>query len=398
MSKDKKTPQQSGDNTTSNPKNKTWEDYSKNNPTSRHKEANKLFQNLNFADEWKLLYNGSKVTKIVCGLASFASLFLCFYFALSIRFPFGISVALSALICGLIEVFKAFSWGKLAKYVLKYKTYPFPLLAFAVGLNLFSVGGSAMGAYLTPYKQGAESKKVQFVPPVNLDSISSHYAHVSANFDQAINDLLQEVKKTSSNSTKRSLNAAIKDFQKAKAGRVEYSSKIIAEGKEQNSKALQLHQQTAQQTAQQAEENSKRNRTLAVCLTLLFELLLIGAYCFISFYLFRLHIDEQGNATEQHSQDENQTRDSTIEQTPNVTTEQNSTQPPNVPRSAPQATKEPTPRKIGFNQTPTATRNNTKTEQRSKSCDHCNKVFQYKNDSAKYCSPKCRNRAYRARK
>lgn len=433
-----------------NPKNKNWSDHQASRDNRLVQEAQEHYKDLTFGDEWKVVLIACKGLILVLGLASFASLLVCFSSLLSVRLSYPVAFGVSLILCFFVEFLKGFVWGKLSKNVLKYKKYPLAILSVSCFLVAVSVGGSIAGVDVLTSKASESAKGLQLepVPLIDVKAMRASNAAQLAELDKLIVDHAEQIKATKSNTTKRSLSNGIRQFQASRLKQEEINAAAIKQATEENDKALA--EQAAQIKEATKDQQQKKDTTnfYSRLLIILFELGLILANAFKSYYLFRVYVDTNTelsdgltNTADANSSNTGPSNGATLIQFPETPQQQKigfiqgkskksvlENKTGNVSRFADKQDDEDISQVIskGNNKTGdvlgdvlsdyktadggnvgqgSKTREKTplkpvksKNGKRSKRCLHCGKKFQYKNESKKYCSSKCRGQAFRARK
>jgi len=391
-----------GKNNISNPKNQIYEKYKAKVKSLTEKKAEEMYMDKTFGDEYQSVFLTSNILKAVFSFASACTVFIAILWALKPLFGTILSASISIVVCALLERLKNGIWGKLSKYVLKYKEFPIIVAFAAIGLNLSSVAGSIFGAWQLPSM--IEKTTAQNIELTNLDSISAHYAPLIASLDKSIELQTKMGLETTSNTTKRltAKNVLLQTKQRSKL--LESKNRDIDRAKSNNEQTLRDSKESAKIERKKAHQELYRKQINCVTTATVFELLLILCLVFNSYYLFRVEIDRIGlQNTSTDNVDSNQPDDT-------HTTGKESQKAHAAPVLSNNR------RTIGFkpkdenrqnpenqdsdtkSQDPTDTKRHKLEYTRICALKSCEKPFLHGHNAQEYCSSKCRKKAYKNRK
>lgn len=373
-----------------NPKNATFESYKAKVNNLAENKANNLFQHKNFGDEWAAIYNVSSILKIVFSIASFLTVLIAVFLALKPLLGSVASGGLSFAICSMLELLKVWTWEKLAKAVLNYKVYPLALVGGCLLFNLSSVGGSLLGAYQLPRQ--ASILNTNKAKSIDIDSINKSYLLQIAKIDQTIREQSKEATKTTSDYIKGKINKTLLALADQKSILIEQQNRSIESAEIKNKSTLaEFKTENTKDEIERAEKMENTQYTL-VGVAVSFEFFLILCGLFISYYLYRVHIDNTESDHTGTQSDPTPTNNSFVSER-KVT-----------------AHEAPTAKKIGFFKTKDEKRpdiiGDTQTAQNEQILDkleytricknkECSKPYLHGHNAQKYCSAKCRKKANR---
>ena len=286
---------------TSNPKNQIYKAYKAKVKSVQENKAEEMFKDRTFGDEYEAVKLTTDTLKIVFSLASAITVFVALKWALEPLLGSWASIIVSSFVCASLEVLKTFIWSKLSKNTLKYKTYPFPLVAAAIIFNLSSVGGSIFGAYQLPSNEQEFNKNS--VALVNVDSIGKDYDKKIEQTSAIISSQTEELSKTTSNSTKRTISANIAQSEQKATLLLKHRTRDIQAAKEKNISLIKEAQEANKKQTLKATEKLQSKRTNCMLVAVLFELGLMLCLIFGSYYLFRVEIDKTGGFDNQEQTD-----------------------------------------------------------------------------------------------
>lgn len=271
-----------------NPKNQTFNEYQEKTSTLSSKQAQGIYKDKYFADEYKPVYISSVALKFVANIVSASTLLvacsLAFMGLLSVHF----GVILGLLFCILFETMKSYTWRITAKQVLKYKRASMAAVLVLCGLHLVSLGGSCFGAWQLPKLMPKE--KLEQAAVQNIDSINTSYLAQLATVDQQIKALQN---KTSSSTARRTIN----NLTNQRGQILEAQKLAVLEAKKENSTKSQEKKDQAARANVERKERIKQNQYACIIAAVFFELLFISCSLFIAYYLFRQFIDETSEPT-----------------------------------------------------------------------------------------------------
>ena len=170
-----------------NPKNQTFNEYQEKTSTLSSKQAQNIYKDKYFANEYKPVYISSVALKFVANIVSAATLLVAYSLAFMGLFSVHFAVIMGALTCILLESMKSYTWRITAKQVLKYKRASMAAVLVLCGLHLVSFGGSCFGAWQLPRLMPKE--KLEQAAVQNIDSINTSYLAQLATVDQQIKAL-----------------------------------------------------------------------------------------------------------------------------------------------------------------------------------------------------------------
>ena len=381
-----------------NPKTEGYQQLVVDSITAQDKTALETFRDKSFRDEWKALYAASGVLRWAVSTGSFLTLTACISWGLSFRLPPVLAWGFAGIIASLLEGAKGFLWTKSAKYILKYKSAPALLVGGATVLTGLSLLGGIGGALTAPNPYSAPSSTTEVDSSItSVDLVESGYLDQLAVLDKQAADISTAIANTTSNSTKRTLAAT-------QQGVNQERSKVSASLEQHRSQ--QLKQREVERSKKEADQaaakddqlkESNKQRYIAVFLAVLFDLLQIICFVWGVYYLWRVYAE--GATTPTGPQEAPQTHKT------HASRNTAGGQPSIVPRT-----------QIGFvqgvaNETPNVTTSETPNVKellcpqtphglitdptRERHCNWCGSVYEYKNDSSKYCGARCRGRMHR---
>jgi hypothetical protein len=271
-----------------NPKNQTFNDYQKNTSTLSSKQAQGIYKDKYFADEYKPVYISSVALKFVANIVSASTLLVACFLAFMGLLGVYLGAIIGGLFCILFETMKSYTWRITAKQVLKYKRASMAAVLVLCGLHLVSLGGSCFGAWQLPRLMPKE--KLEQAAVQNIDSINTSYLAQLTIIDQQIKALQD---KTSSSTARRTINSLT-----SQRGQILEAQKLaVLEAKKENrTKSQEKKEQTAQENLER-QEQIKQNQYACIIAAVFFELLFISCSLFIAYYLFRQFIDESTEPT-----------------------------------------------------------------------------------------------------
>lgn len=279
-----------------NPKNGAFEAYKKRVKSTAQKKASNLFDDKTFGDEWQLAYTVTSVLKSMLNIASSCTVAIALYFGLKPMFGDIMAGVVGVGAAIMIEWLKNGVWSKLAKFILKYKTYTFTLVFAAIVLNLSSIGGSVLGAWLLPTLSNEQT--FEAVAPVSLDSINTHYSNEIAKIDLAINKITKEIEQTTSDYTKVMLSKTVKVQTEQKNTLIEQRNTSVTNAEKANDKNRELAASNLLLSDKESEDKKSKQQTILVIIAVAFEVIIIVCSIFESYYLFRVDIDNEANQSE----------------------------------------------------------------------------------------------------
>lgn len=408
-----------------NPQTEGYQQLAQESLTTSDKAAQATFEDKNFRDEWRALYAASGVLRWIVSVGSFVTLTACISWGLSFRLPpvlaWGIAVGMAAILEGL----KGFLWTKSAKYILKYKSAPALLIGGAALLTCLSLLGGIGGALTAPnpYSELSDIAKEDSAL-VAVDLVEAGYLEQLAVLDKQAANISATIAKTTSNSTKRTL-ATTQQAINQERSKVSTSLEQHRGQQRKQREIAQTKKEAAQAAALSEQlEASNKQRSIAVFLAVLFDLLQIICFVWGVYYLWRVYAEriadqetpqeapqtpQAPNAGDTPQRTVNvQTAPAQRTQigfiqgskgaTPNVTPDQT----PNVtPLNA--RTQAPTHAHTRKDQTPNVKEQRRPQQPhglitdptRERHCNWCGSVYQYKNSTSKFCTPKCRGKMHR---
>lgn len=370
---------------TSNPKNQIYRAYKAKVKSLQENKAEEMFKDRTFGDEYEAVKLTTDTLELVFSIASAMTVFVALKWALEPLLGSGASIAVSFFVCAALEALKTFIWSKLSKNILKYKTYPFPLIAAAIIFNLSSVGGSIFGAYQLPSNEQEFNKNS--VALVNVDSIGKDYDKKIEQTSAIISSQTEELSKTTSNSTKRTISANIAQSEQKATLLLKHRTRDIQAAKEKNISLIKEAKEANKKHTLKATEKLEAKRTNCMLVAVLFELGLMLCLIFGSYYLFRVEIDKTGGFETQEQADVTQVK---------INTQLNIQEPSQRNEQRP----------IGFKSQTNKERHTSEDDPRpnkgnkldyTKVCelDECRTPYIHKNSTQKFCSSKCRKKAHR---
>lgn len=386
-----------------NPMDGIWNWYKSRVATVAAREAEREYKDRAFADEWSFIRLISKVLSMPLRFASgltVANVAYCGFNNMWSGLHWSLSAFFAVLIALCLKALRAYSWGKFAKFTLKYKRLSLPVGSVAIALTVLSVAGSLCGAYLLPdtYSQLDQQP---------LTTEVDQYQLALARLDSTKAALQASLVATSSNSTRRALTASIKDQDTQR-------SKLM----DQRAAHQQQLKEDADQRASERANATANAAFLSLVIMSVCELILLVISLFNSFYLFRLYIDteyqnEDGNRTPNVPRSEDTSaRSQADDQTPSVPRSHSSSREQQTLKQTqptPQAQPEPQAQRraviqgfVNRSAAPQATTHQTvkpsqKKARRTRNCNHCGTLYEYTNGTSEYCSTSCRSKAYRNR-
>ena len=369
------------ENTTLNPKDKTFEEYKKNAPTTAQKQAVNVFKDKDFEQEYKPIQLSATALKYVCSIASALTMVTAVYFVLSILINKILALIIGLIFCALFEIIKAYTWNVTAQGLLKYKRSSKVAILALVSIHTVSLSSSIYGAYkiptflTVPINEQAKSK---------LDSIKRTYIEQAVIIDKQITALKD---RTNSSTVRRTIQALT--TQKGKI--LEAQNSAIESEKEKEQALIKENKEESAILARNRKEQIKELQISCVSLAFLFELAFVLCSLFISYYLFRCFIDIQDISAPAN---EEQGKTAKIENS------QTGARAPNV-----------SAQKIGFlqglenkeindNRKKENGNSNSEKLKYTKVCklNSCDTKFIHKIHNQKYCSEKCKVKAHIERK
>jgi hypothetical protein len=367
-----------------NPKNEIFNAYQAKVKSIVSRQAQSIYQDKNFADEFRSVFVSSVSLRLVANIVSSATFLVAVYWGLFPLIGSFLAVLVGLLSCILFEVLKSFVWRITNKYVLKYKTVSFFLVASLVGLHLVSFGGSCFGAWQLPCILIAPTPSQATVQ--NIDSINTTYLVQLATIDKQLEQLQD---KTNSSTIRKAINNLTEQKKQVLSGQ----NLAIQDAKEKNQAKVKENKQQLKTANFEHQAHVHKIQVSSLCITAFFEVLFILCSIFIAYYLFRQYVDDSEQDNQQPSVKDGDKR---------LITGDNSekSQASEIAHQAPKATN-----KIGFEQG----KNNEQAKRQdgnrqeleyTKICalDSCKEPFLHNIHNQKYCSTDCRKLAYEKRK
>ena len=408
-----------------NPQTEGYQQLAKESLTASDKTAKATFEDKNFRDEWRALYAASGGLRWIVSVGSFVTLTACISWGLSFRLPPVLAWSIAVGMAAILEGLKGFLWTKSAKYILKYKSAPALLIGGAALLTCLSLLGGIGGALTAPNSYSEPSDIVKGDSSlVAADLVEAGYLEQLATLDEQAANISATIAKTASNSTKRTL-ATTQQAISQERSKVSSSLEQHRDQQRKQREVARTKKEAAQAAASSEQlEASNKQRSIAVFLAVLFDLLQIICFVWGVYYLWRVYaerIADQETPQEAiqslQTPNEGDTPKRTVNvqtgpaqrpqigfiqgskgATPNVTPNQT----PNVtPLDA--RTHGPTQARKGKGQTPNV-KEQPRPQQpnglitdptRERHCNWCGSVYQYKNSTSKFCTPKCRGKMHR---
>lgn len=340
--------------------------------------AQKIYQDLPFAQENRLKFQLAKILSWTAGAVSFATACFALSYVLTSTLGTYLSWVAAGLISLVFELLKSEVWKQTVKHLLRYRKVSVVSITLLISLHIYSIGSSSFGAYLIPLTLTSTP-----VPPPPIDSVDytqarqldASIAALHAQNSQLQTVLINPDGKRSGTTAKAiaTNNASIKGLQ---ARKDEALQRIATASNER---------QTSIDAAQKAHNEAVTfQQQCTVIASVLMELLYIGCMWFIFYYLYRIFIDSLPIAA------------ATVNVIPMPTALQDNNDAINV--ATPAATipnTAPAERIViqGF-QPPHAS---VAPQPTTSVCQCCGTTFSHKHWGAKYCSDKCRNRAWKAK-
>lgn len=380
---------------TFNPKNKVYQAYKARIKSVNEQRAEEMYKDRTFGDEYEAVKTVTDVLKIVFSFASACTVLVALNWALKPLLGQYLSILIGFFACVSLESLKAFVWSKLSKNILKYLKYPLPLVVAAIGFNILSVGGSIFGAYQLPME--TKELEIDKIELKDLDKIAKKYDTDINKISDLIQQQTEEISKTTSNSTKRSISANIALQTQEKQTLLKHKEEALKTAQNSNEKKLLEAQSKAQKFNQERSKKVSQDKTNCMIVAGLFELGLIICLAFGSYYLFRVEIDRTDGFKDQGSQD--QTDTNKPQQTTTTSIQIGQQRQANY-------TAQNDYRQIGFKQSKSSSKDtlhnvsdtqkdtlhNVSTGVPNGVCQNpkCGKEFTRKSVLKKYCSDKCR--------
>jgi len=362
-----------------NPKNDAFHQHNKEIKNLISRQAHKMYKDKDFADEYKAVFILCSLLRFVSNIASLITFSIAIYIGLSFIIPpyaaalIGIPVAIG------LELTKNFLWSINAKTYLKYKRAAVGGLVALCSLHLLSGGGSAFGAWQSTYilSSVTENKKPNLIG--TLDAKEAYQKELNR-INQSIVTITKEIKQTKSNYTKVQLNKTLSKSEDNKTALIKNHKKELLDIARQNEEIKKTFASEQEKEAAQREQKRKSIQWALLVLSIFFELCCIVCSLFISYCLFRRHIDDTMTESDTTETTEKTSDTTTADTTTTTDTETSKGQ------EAPPIAKERTIIK-GFQQTST-----TKELKYTRICqyDKCKKPFLHNTITQKYCSSNCR--------
>lgn len=273
-----------------NPKNQTFNEYQEKTSTLSSKQAQSIYKDKFFADEYKPVYLVSVALKFIANLVSASTLVIAFYLSFMGQLSVYYGAIMGLLFCILFETMKSYTWRITAKQVLKYKRASMAAVLVLCGLHLVSFGGSCFGAWQLPRLMPKETLEQSAL--LNIDSINTSYLAQLATIDQQIKALQD---KTSSSTARRTINSLT-----SQRGQILDAQKLaVLDAKETNNTKSQEEKEKVARANVEREEQLKQNQYTCIIVAAFFEFLFISCSLFIAYYLFRQFIDETSEPTKE---------------------------------------------------------------------------------------------------
>jgi len=370
-----------------NPKNETFNRYQAKVKSIVARQAQSIYQDKNFADEFRSIFVSSVSLRLVANIVSSATFLVAVYIGLFPLIGSFLAVLVGLVSCILFEVLKSFVWRITNKYILKYKTVSFLLVASLVGLHLVSFGGSCFGAWQLPCILIAPTASTATVQ--NIDSINTTYLVQLATIDKHLEQLQD---KTSSSTIRKAINNLTEQKKTILSGQ----KLAIEDAKEKNQAKVKENKEATKTANLEHQANIKKTQVSSLGLAAFFEVLFIICSIFIAYYLFRQYVDDSEQDNQEPSVQDGDNRNITDDNSVIKAESQAS----EIAHQAPKATN-----KIGFEQGKNSEQakrqdGNRQELEYTKICalDSCKEPFLHNIHNQKYCSTDCRKLAYEKRK
>lgn len=265
-----------------NPKNAIYHSYKEKVKDIISRQANEMYRDKYFADEYKAVYLIASTLRGVANLLSSSTFTIAVYLAFSFVIPKTYAFSLALVSSILFELIKNAIWGITAKTTLKYKKISIVAVLLLLGLHLVSIGGSMFGAWqitnLLPPPATAPA------PTIDIDSINQAYKVTFLEMDGQIKTL--EAKKDWNS------RVSLKEIINQKTALIESQKEAVKVARQANVQTMDKHTETLANNSIAAMTKRKGIRQASVIVTAFFELAFILCSIFIAYYLFRKHIDD----------------------------------------------------------------------------------------------------------
>ena len=382
------------------------------------KKGSKIFKDKSYFEEYRPIYLFANALKYALSFFSICTVFIALNFILEGAFHTWVSIAISGVLCLGLEGLKNYVGGITFKHQLKY-TVGANIFQKSVyfSLALISLSASIYGAYKLPEMRIFEHDVK--APLIKSDSVNVLLAQVEIKaLSIKIDNLNEEIKKTSSNGTKRKLSDVMSSLIENKS---QFQNKINyyeSSNKSFNDSLSTVYNRAVAKSETEYLVSIKSSQIEFAILAFLFELLLTLSTGWVYYYYYRNEVDKLGNGNGAETGENGNTNGSDLDLSLYV----NNQKPPLVIAKTPGDTPKTTPLKtpvtkpvkpikepnrIGFHLEAKHGNRTGESEETFQAIDQlsnivcasesCNNSFNRKSIVKIYCSDSCKGKQYRLR-